>query len=52
MNTESGIFTRGKMPIFNNRAYFNVTSFVLDDVNVKGGNVVKPWLGPTLLIRR
>ena len=29
--------------IFKNRAYFSVTSNALNDVNVRGGNVVKPF---------
>ena len=29
--------------IFKNRAYFNVTSVALNDVNVRGGNVIKPF---------
>ena len=30
-------------PIFKNRAYFSVTSIALNDVNVRGGNVLKPF---------
>ena len=30
------------MLIFKNHAYFSVTSFVLNDVNIRGGKVVKP----------
>ena len=29
-------------PIFMNRAYFRVTSIALNDVNIRGGNVIKP----------
>ena len=29
--------------IFKNRAYFSATSIVLNDVNVRGGNVIKPF---------
>ena len=29
--------------IFKNRAYFSVTSIALNDVNVRGGNVIKPF---------
>ena len=29
--------------IFKNHAYFSVTSVALNDVNVRGGNVVKPF---------
>ena len=29
--------------IFKNRAYFSVTSITLNDVNVRGGNVIKPF---------
>ena len=31
-----------KMPIFKNRAYFSVTPIALNDVNIRGGNVIKP----------
>ena len=34
-----------KKPTFKNHAYFGVTSLVLNGVNVKGGNVLKPLLG-------
>ena len=30
------------MLIFKNRAYFSVTSIALKDVNVRGGNIIKP----------
>ena len=30
-------------PIFKNRAYFSVTSIALNDVNVRGGNVLKQF---------
>ena len=30
-------------PIFKNRAYFSATSIALNDVNVRGGNVIKPF---------
>ena len=30
-------------PIFKNRAYLSVTSIVLNDVNVRGDNVIKPF---------
>ena len=29
--------------IFKNRAYLSVTSIALNDVNVRGGNVIKPF---------
>ena len=29
--------------IFKNRGYFSFTSNVLNDVNVRGGNVIKPF---------
>ena len=29
--------------IFKNRSYFSVTSIALNDVNVRGGNVIKPF---------
>ena len=29
--------------IFKNRAYFGVTSIALNEVSVKGGNVIKPF---------
>ena len=32
------------MPTFKNRAYFSVTSLVLNDVNVKCSNVIQPSL--------
>ena len=28
---------------FKNHAYFSVTSIALNDVNVRGGNVIKPF---------
>ena len=30
------------MQIFKNHVYFSVTPFVLNDVNVRGGKVIKP----------
>ena len=30
-------------PIFKNRAYFSVTSIALNDVNVRGSNVIKQF---------
>ena len=30
-------------PIFKNGAYFSVTSIALNDVNVSGGNAIKPF---------
>ena len=32
-----------KFLIFKNRAYLSVTSIALNDVNVRGGNVLKPF---------
>ena len=32
---------KATFPIFKNRAYLSVTSIALNDVNVKGGNVLK-----------
>ena len=29
--------------IFKNHSYFSVTSIALNDVNVRGGNVIKPF---------
>ena len=29
--------------IFKNHAYSSVTSIALDDVNIRGGNVIKPF---------
>ena len=29
--------------IFKNRGYFSVTSIALNDVNVRGGNAIKPF---------
>ena len=34
---------KATFPIFKNRAYFSVTSISLNDVNVRGGNVIKPF---------
>ena len=34
---------KATFPICKNRAYFSVTSIVLNDVNVRGGNVIKPF---------
>ena len=33
------------MPNFKNLAYFSVTSISLNDVNVRGGNIIKPLTG-------
>ena len=33
---------KATFPIFKNRAHFSVTSIALNDVNVRGGNVIKP----------
>ena len=30
-------------PIFKNHAFFSVTSIAVNDVNVRGGNVIKPF---------
>ena len=32
---------KATFPIFKNRAYFSVTFIALNDVNVRGGNVIK-----------
>ena len=34
---------KATFPIFKNHAYFSVTSIALKDVNVRGGNVIKPF---------
>ena len=34
---------KATFPIFKNRAYFTVTSIALNDVNIKGGNAIKPF---------
>ena len=34
---------KATFPIFKNRAYFSVTSIALNDVNVRGGNLIKPF---------
>ena len=34
---------KATFPIFKSRAYFSVTSFALNDVNVRGDNVIKPF---------
>ena len=39
------------MPKFKNRAYFSVTSLVLNDVNVRDSNVKQPSLKESVLIR-
>ena len=36
---------KATFPIFKHRAYFSVTSIALNDVNVRGGNVIKPFAG-------
>ena len=38
---QSKLFFAG--PIFKNGAYFSVTSIALNDVNVRGGSVLKPF---------
>ena len=39
------------MSTLKNRAYFSVTSRVLNDVNVREGNVIQPSLKGSVLIR-
>ena len=39
------------MPTFKIRAYFSVTSLVLNDVNVRESDVIKPPLKESVLIR-
>ena len=34
---------KATFPIFKNRAYLSVTFIALNDVNVRGGNVLKPF---------
>ena len=34
---------KATFPIFKSRAYFSVTSIALNDVNVRGGSVIKPF---------
>ena len=34
---------KATFPIFESRAYFSATSIALNDVNVRGGNVIKPF---------
>ena len=34
---------KAAFPIFQNRAYFGVTSIALNDVNVRWGNVINPF---------
>ena len=34
---------KATFPIFKNRANLNVTSIALNDANVRGGNVIKPF---------
>ena len=37
---EIEVINRTKMPTFKNRAYFSITSLVLNDVNVRESNVI------------
>ena len=34
---------KATFPIFKKRAYFSVTSIALNDVNIRGGKVIKPF---------
>ena len=34
---------KSTFPIFKNSAYFSVTPIALNDVNVRGGNAIKPF---------
>ena len=34
--------SKAEMPIFKNHVYFSATSFVLNDVNVSGGDIAEP----------
>ena len=34
---------KATFPILESRAYFSVASIALNDVNVRGGNVIKPF---------
>ena len=34
---------KATFPIFKNRSYFRVTSIVLNDVSIRGGNALKPF---------
>ena len=34
---------KATFPIFKNQAYFSVTFLALNDVNVRGGNVIQPF---------
>ena len=34
---------KATFPIFKNHAYFSVTSIALNDINARGGNVIKPF---------
>ena len=36
--------TKATFSIFKNRAYFSVTSIALNDVDVRGGNAIKPFV--------
>ena len=36
-------WSKATFPIFNSSAYFSVTSIAVNDVNVRGGNVIKPF---------
>ena len=40
------------MPIFKSRANFSVTSVALNDVNIRGGNVIKPSHKKSVLVKK
>ena len=43
---------KATFPIFKNRAYFSITSIALNDVNVRGGNVIIPFARETGMYTR
>ena len=42
-NTMVISWNKATIPIFKSRAYFSVMPIALNDVNVRGGNVIKPF---------
>ena len=42
-NQNYPFLVQSHISVFKNRAYFSVTSIALNDVNVRGGNVIKPF---------
>ena len=42
-NQNCPFLVQSHISIFKNRAYFSVTSIALNEVNVSGGNAIKPF---------